>query len=354
MRWHGMQRPESMSAGRRERRVLLLRPGALGDALLVIPALAAIRAQMPDAQMPDVQMPDAQIGLITRRDVLPLLHASRLVDASLPYDDARVGWLFSRRHADGAPRELAALASGADAVAWLTDPQGAVATNLRALGARQVSIGPARPAGGAHEHMALTLLRGLEQLSISLPKTVPSLVDRLPHLTVADADTSAAQRVWRELRIPDGARVIALHPGSGGASKRWPPDNWTGLIVALRGHDFYPLMIEGPQDTDLVAACVAHLAPDMRPPIARGLRVGALLAALRRCVAYAGNDSGVSHLAALGGVPTLALFGPTNPAIWSPLGRRVSILRSPAGHLADIAPDDACRALMELAATPAP
>lgn len=339
-----MQEPESMSAGRHERRVLLLRPGALGDALLVIPALAALRAQLPDAQ----------IGLITRRDVLPLLHASRLVDASLAYDDARVGWLFSRHHAAGAPRELAALVSGAAAVAWLADPQGAVATNLRALGARQVISGPARPASGAHEHLALTLHRGLEQLGIAPPKTVLSLVGQLPRLTVADADTSAAQRVWRELRVPDGARVIALHPGSGGASKRWPPDNWTSLIAALRGHGFYPLMIEGPQDSDLVAACVAHHAPDKRPPVARGLCVGALLAALRRCVAYAGNDAGVSHLAALGGVPTLALFGPTDPAIWSPLGRRVSIQRSPAGHLADIAPDDVFRALTELAATPAP
>jgi ADP-heptose:LPS heptosyltransferase len=61
------------------------------------------------------------------------------------------------------------------------------------------------------------------------------------------------------------------------------------------------------------------------------LRVlGALLA---RAALYVGNDSGVTHLAAAWGAPTLALFGPTDPAQWAPLGPRVRTLRAPDGRM---------------------
>ena len=67
--------------------------------------------------------------------------------------------------------------------------------------------------------------------------------------------------------------------------------------------------------------------------MARGLSIGALASLLRRCAAYLGNDSGVTHLAALAGVPTVALFGPSDPARWSPLGPRVTVLRSPTREM---------------------
>jgi ADP-heptose:LPS heptosyltransferase len=51
-------------------------------------------------------------------------------------------------------------------------------------------------------------------------------------------------------------------------------------------------------------------------------------AILRRARAFLGNDSGISHLAGMLGLPTLALFGPTDPALWAPLGPRVRVLRS--------------------------
>jgi heptosyltransferase-3 len=55
---------------------------------------------------------------------------------------------------------------------------------------------------------------------------------------------------------------------------------------------------------------------------------------LRRCRFFVGNDSGITHLAGYLGIPTLALFGPTDFRIWGPVGRRVEILWKP--ELADI------------------
>jgi ADP-heptose:LPS heptosyltransferase len=84
------------------------------------------------------------------------------------------------------------------------------------------------------------------------------------------------------------------------------------------------------------------------PPVARGLSAGALASLLRRCSAYLGNDSGVTHLAALVGVPTVALFGPSDPALWSPLGSRVTVLRSPTAAMSGITVDEALAALLAL------
>ncbi len=73
-------------------------------------------------------------------------------------------------------------------------------------------------------------------------------------------------------------------------------------------------------------------------PVARGLGVGALAAMLLRCDGYVGNDAGVTHLAGLLGAPTVALFGPTDPTIWAPLGRAVWVVRAPVDDLARLTP----------------
>jgi ADP-heptose:LPS heptosyltransferase len=74
--------------------------------------------------------------------------------------------------------------------------------------------------------------------------------------------------------------------------------------------------------------------------------LGALLS---RAGAYLGNDSGISHLAAAWGAPTLSLFGPTDPAVWAPLGPRSRALRSPSGTLEGLSVDAVESGLAELA-----
>jgi heptosyltransferase-2 len=54
---------------------------------------------------------------------------------------------------------------------------------------------------------------------------------------------------------------------------------------------------------------------------------------LRQARLYVGNDSGISHLAAAVGIPTVAIFGPTDPAVWAPRGAHVAVVRAPDGDL---------------------
>jgi len=148
------------------------------------------------------------------------------------------------------------------AVVWMKDP--VVANNLAASGIPNVSRADPFPSFG---HAADHLLRTLR-----LPR--PSLPD-----------------LWSPT-LPD----IVLHPGSGSPRKNWP--------------FFDELMLRVP------GSC---LLPQSRSLID-------VSKYLRNVRAFVGNDSGVTHLAAYLGVPTLALFGPTDPRRWGPIGRRSRII----------------------------
>ncbi|HEY1267129.1 MAG TPA: glycosyltransferase family 9 protein, partial [Candidatus Binatia bacterium] len=79
-------------------------------------------------------------------------------------------------------------------------------------------------------------------------------------------------------------------------------------------------VVLGPAEDDEYTYWAAHAA------VARGLGLGQLAALLSMADVYIGNDSGVTHLAAAGGVKTIALFGPTDPVEWAPRGSNVEII----------------------------
>jgi ADP-heptose:LPS heptosyltransferase len=99
--------------------------------------------------------------------------------------------------------------------------------------------------------------------------------------------------------------------------------------------DYAPILVVGPQEREVVAQILIEVGAT---PTVRDLSVAGLAAFLSRCALYVGNDSGVTHLAGALGVATVALFGPTEPALWAPLGPRVVTLRSPTGRMEDLSP----------------
>src|SRR5579859_7169512 len=119
------------------RQITVIRPGALGDTLLALPALALLRRWAPDARL----------TFVARADVLPLALSSGLADDVWPWDLPDWAALFDPATT---PERLTARAraalAGADAViAWAPDPGGALAATLHRLGAGQVIVAPGRP-----------------------------------------------------------------------------------------------------------------------------------------------------------------------------------------------------------------
>jgi heptosyltransferase III len=242
--------------------VLVLRPGALGDTLLAVPALRALRRR------------DAPITLAAHAGAARLLLALDEVDAALAFDDPRVA------------RVLGGAAVGEPVVAWLD--------SARAPDLRATLLAPSRPADKTH--CARYLLDTLAPLGCTQQlDDTPLRVDALP------------------------SGEVLVHPGSGSMSKNWPARCFASLIACLKS----VRLIVGEADLQAAAEVerwVGHKLPRLQQP-----SLEELASRLAGCHAYVGNDSGVSHLAGLSGARAFVLFGPSSAQVWQPLGPRVSV-----------------------------
>ncbi|HRH97359.1 MAG TPA: glycosyltransferase family 9 protein, partial [Prosthecobacter sp.] len=124
---------------------------------------------------------------------------------------------------------------------------------------------------------------------------------------------------------PDVAGRIAIHVGSGSEKKNWPLEHWLRLASALGDREIVFITGEAEQERGIKIENYANW---------HALPLTELAARLTTCSAFLGHDSGISHLAAACGVPSLLLFGPTDPAVWAPPQPWVRVLREDSGDLA--------------------
>ena len=122
-------------------------------------------------------------------------------------------------------------------------------------------------------------------------------------------------------------KPIFIHPGSGGLRKIWPLRNWWRLLRFLRDSYPHPVFLTlGPADERLKS--FAREAQALGVATLEALPLPMLAAWLAHGRLFVGSDSGVSHLAALVGIPAVVVFGPTDPSVWAPRGDHVQIVRA--------------------------
>ena len=173
----------------------------------------------------------------------------------------------------------------------------------------------------------------------------------LPVVWTAPEDREKAARL-----LPDGTPIIALGPTAGSRTKIWPPEHFAKLFHALAAGPLpgaRAAIFAGPgtKEENLAAPLLAALpgAIDFRGT----LSIPQAAACLARCSLYIGNDSGLMHLAAATGIPTLGLFGPTPWQEYAPAGRRTAIALSPTGKMDTLTVADALAAATALLHPPA-
>jgi len=121
--------------------------------------------------------------------------------------------------------------------------------------------------------------------------------------------------------------AILIHPGSGSKKKVWPLERFFDLSRYLQEHlSSRILIVLGPAEGPEVRKGFEEAAPG-GPILVKGLSLIQLASVMEGCRLFVGNDSGVSHLAAALEIPTLAIFGPTDPKVWSPRGKNVMVSR---------------------------
>lgn len=289
-------------------RFLLLRGGAIGDFILTLPVLQALRAQWPAAEIEIWGYPH----------IAELAVAGGLANAVVSLDRAEMARFFvpEPQFTDA---QVAAVRSFDLIFNYLHDPVGQVRSNLLLAGAKQVLSGSPIIKRG---HAVPFLLEPLQALALYE-------TDRVPELDWSGAARATARQRLRGLGV--NGRPVAVHPGSGSSTKKWPLDRFMEILGRLREQKREAVAILGEADR-AEAEFLAGEMPDL--PVVRDLALVELGAVLAECGVFLGNDSGITHLAAAVGLPVVAVFGPTDADTWGPRGRGgVKILRAPEGKL---------------------
>ena len=280
-------------------KILVIRGGAIGDFILTLPAIAALRRQFPAAHLEILGYPHiAQLAL-----------AGDLVNRVQSIEAGALAGFFAL--GGELAEDLADYFSEFDLIlSYLYDPDCIFQTNVGLCTGAQFIPGPYRPDEGAGLHAARVYLQPLERLAIFD-------ADPVPWLLVTPESPSR--------------RRLALHPGSGGERKNWEETNWAGLLQHLtEATDLDLLIVGGEAEGERLQRLAAKLPP-ARTRVAQSLPLPSLARRLAGCRAFIGHDSGISHLAAAVGLPCLVLWGDSAQDIWRPPSEKVVVLRHPGG-----------------------
>jgi heptosyltransferase-2 len=280
-------------------RILVIRGGAIGDFILTLPAIAALRKQFPEAQLEVLGYPH----------IAQLAAAAGLVDQVRSIEAGPLAGFFARN---------GTLATGLSdyfsdfdlIVSYLYDPDRIFQENVCRCAPGQFVVGPHRPDESAGVHATEVYLKPLERLAIFDADPVPRLV--------------FSGRQISELEL-------ALHPGSGSEKKNWPEKNWVELLELLIHNTTFNLLLVGGEAEGERLQRLSAALPPARVRVAQSLPLIELGKALERCVGFVGHDSGISHLAAAVGLPGLLLWGNTSAAIWRPRSDHIHLLAHAEG-----------------------
>jgi len=163
--------------------------------------------------------------------------------------------------------------------------------------------------------------------------------------------TNAADEALAARLIPPGPPVIALAPTANWTGKVWPPERFVALYRQLAAGPLPGARVAvfaGPGEGERALAAPVLAALPGAIDLCGTLTLAEAAACLARCALFVGNDSGLMHLSAAAGTPTLGLFGPTPSAEYAPAGRRTAVAIAPGAAMADLTVDAALDAAQTL------
>jgi heptosyltransferase III len=290
------------------KKILIIHSGGIGDMLLALPALRILRQNFPHASL----------DLMGRPERLSVIAHDLRAESLLRIDRAGMAYFY----VEGAPLppDLSAYFAGIDILLLFAEDR-PLARNLRRAGVNRIVQIPPFPQPGSRISISAYYIAELKKAGVTGEDAFSPL--RLP-----ESVKGFAREFWARHDVREGSRVLAIHPGSGSRAKNWDAGNfaavadWAGTLAEV-------LLIFGPAEEGDDE--IRRIAKRTRPIFADRLPLLDLAGLLVECSAYLGNDSGITHLAGMTGIPTVAVFGPTDPVVWGPAGPNVRIVREENG-----------------------
>ena len=266
--------------------ILIVHQGALGDLVLCFPALIALRKYFQT------------IHILCQNRLGKLSCRLGLTDRHFPIESAASASLY----ADSPAPEVREMLMHYDAVVLFSFSQQLYQTILRLTQKNVYLIAP-RPHIGKKTHVSRHILSGLADCGLLKSDDISPIIQDFRY---ENADPEK----------------ILIHPGSGSPRKNWHVSNFIRIYELLKAQGKKPEFVLGPAEESL-AATLQNLGT-----IHQDSDITEFADLLRNAGGFIGNDSGATHLAAFLGLPVMAIFGPSDPDRWKPLGRAVNVLRA--------------------------
>jgi heptosyltransferase-2 len=287
----------------RVNRLVIRAPNWLGDAVMALPAMGAMRAAFR-----------GHLAVAVIPSIAPLFEEDTNVeqDSILVLKDARQ----ERKALAAGQYDAALLLPNSFRSAWSARKARIPARWGYATQFRWWQLTDAVPPPRGRVHQSVYYVELVRRLGIDAP-------EEPPRVSVRSTTSARATALLAERGVGQAARLVGFAPGAAyGHAKRWPPRRVSDLIVRLSRESGAVCVLFGADgDRDAGREIESSLPPDVRAVnlIARtDLRL--LAGVIARCSAFVSNDSGAMHLAAALGVPVTSIFGPTDDRVTSPLG----------------------------------
>lgn len=314
-------RAESIEAERKAQRALIIQPGAIGDSILTLPLAAFLKDTLHLGGV-DVLGHTEYVGILPGRTCINRISSIDSIDLYRLFKEHKA---FNLADRDPLIHAFAGYV-------WIVTFMGELGSDFEqnliftanCTHSSEVVTLPLKPPEDYCGHLIdFHIQQFISQSGLSIPARTVRPGDRFIEATHADINEGG--ELLKDIGLDPLEELVVIHPGSGALRKCWHMSNYLAVAQKLLAAGKTVLFLLGPAESEKfspatikkfsnVAQCLKHL------PFTQVVR-------LLSCTnVFIGNDSGITHLAAMLGVRTIAVFGPTNPDIYRPLGKDVSVV----------------------------
>ena len=315
---------EGVEAARKMQRGLIVQPGAIGDCILTLPLVGFMKDNLGLGAV-DILGHAEYVGILPGRSRADGIRSIDSVDLHRLFAESKTFDL-----PDGDPL-ISAFADYVWIVTFLGEPNSSFEQNLIftancSHSAAVVALAMKPPQEFSGHISDFHIEQFVAESGMSLEPRRTECGDTL--ISATEADAESGRELLKETGIAFPEKAVVIQPGSGGLKKCWFLDNFLALADELARRSREVIFLLGPAESERYSqATLARIADSA--VCLTDLSLTQVLGLLTCVDSFVGNDSGITHLAAALGTKTIAVFGPTDPGTYGPIGPSARVFTSP-------------------------
>ena len=316
-------------------RGLILQPGAIGDCILTLPLAAYMKDSLQLGGI-DILGHTEHIGFLPGRSCIDGVRSMDTMELHRLFVEPGAFELNDRDPLIGMFSDYAWI------VTFLGEPEGHFEQNLiftaNCSHSVEVMMLSLKPQQDCLEHVTDFYIRQFIEQSGVFVEPCQTQGDN-PSIRATQTDVNAGRKLLTEAGVGLGGKLVVIHPGSGGKEKCWHIGNFLAVAAGLASKGFEVLFLLGPAELEKFSGETTSQM-NSAVPCLTDLSLTGVFGILGCAHGFVGNDSGITHLAGSMGVNTAVVFGPTDPAVYKPVGPAVTVFAGcPAAFTEKPSPD---------------